>query len=503
MKTFLTVFLPDKTQKDIEIMPNITIGQASDNCIVIKHPSISPYQAILEKRHQSYYLTNLSKNIPILVNGVAIYGEKKLKPEDKIEIGASKFIFHQEGQRILPKSTFEKPNLEVAKEPNQELKSDFITAEKSPKSKPSILLVLSAIALGLIITFASIFLVFYPEPQKPTNLVHIVSPASGSVIRASTSILLEVKDTKNIDTLIYQLDGVEIARCESPPYKLVIEPAKLATKFPSLTTSNHILSITLEDTKGKKTLQSESLLLAFEMAEIATATSTPAIDSSNYDRNISSTPRVDISVMTTNLVAQIAQKSGYNLRPGFVEKIRLSTNNYCINTINNARRNRREIIKAFRDKGLHPLLGFVLATSESKFQPSNNNSKVGLWQIPKEIGKNYLLPGEQETMLNDPKRGAEIAAAYLKDLINVFGIDNFVYAIACYGQTVGEAGELRTKLATSDLATTWQNDFWYTVEKGLISQDAAKHVVNFFAAGIVGENPQAFALQQERLSSLY
>ncbi|MBK7994484.1 MAG: FHA domain-containing protein [Blastocatellia bacterium] len=76
MKTFLTVFLPDKTQKDIEIMPNITIGQASDNCIVIKHPSISPYQAILEKRHQSYYLTNLSKNIPILVNGIAIYGEK-------------------------------------------------------------------------------------------------------------------------------------------------------------------------------------------------------------------------------------------------------------------------------------------------------------------------------------------------------------------------------------------------------------------------------------------
>ncbi|MBI4854910.1 MAG: FHA domain-containing protein [Acidobacteria bacterium] len=502
MKTFLTVALPDNIQKNIEIIANTTIGRAPDNSIVINHPSISYYQAILEKKYQNYYLTNLSKSIPTLVNGIAIYGEKKLKSEDKIEIGACKFIFHQEDQKTLPKLVFEKPSLETTKEPDQGLINDLATAKKTLKNKP--LLVLSAVVLGLIITVASIFLVFYPEPQKTINQVHILSPANGSTIRSPVSVLLEIKNTENIGTLIYQLDGVEIAKFESPPYNLIVDPMKLATKFPNLTTSNHILSITIEDTKGKKILQSESLLLAFETPEIATTTSTPKIDPSNYDSNIPSTLRVDISIMTTNLVAQIAQKSGYNLRSGFVEKIHLSTNSYRLNLINDARRNRREIIKAFRDKGLHPLLGFVLATSESKFQLSDKgNNKAGLWQIPKEIGKNYLLPGEQETMLNDPKRGAEIAAAYLKDLINIFGTENFVYAIACYGQTVAQAGELRTKLATSDLATTWQHDFWYTVEKGLISQESANHVVSFFAAGIVGENPQAFGLEQERLSSLY
>ncbi|KAF0249486.1 MAG: hypothetical protein FD167_1116, partial [bacterium] len=79
MKTWLTVVLPDNTQKDIEITRNITIGRASDNSIAINHPNISHYQAILEKKHQNYYLSNLTKTNNTLVNGTPILGEKALK----------------------------------------------------------------------------------------------------------------------------------------------------------------------------------------------------------------------------------------------------------------------------------------------------------------------------------------------------------------------------------------------------------------------------------------
>ena len=509
MKTWLTIVLPDNPQKDIEIIGNTTIGRASDNSIAINHPSVSNYQAVLEKKHQNYYISDLTRTNSTLLNETPVFGEKCLKPGDKIVIGVCTLIFHQQGyEKNLSQLTFGKPKLEPANLVNPELNSNLARPQKTSTNKTSPLMIFAAIGLGLLITFTSIFLVFYQKPQNLATQVHIISPASGTTIHRPVSILLEIKKTGNVDKVIYQLDSIEIAKCESPPYNFSIDPIKLLAKFPNLTNSNHILSITVEDIKGKKVLQSETLLLAFETPE-QVATNTPPTDSSNYssyssyDRNTTSTPTVDINAMTTNLMAQIAQKSGYNLRPAFIERIRLHTSNYRTDTINGVRSNRREIIKAFRDKGLHPLLGFVLVMSESKFQPSTTSNKVGLWQIPKEIEKNYLLPGEGETTLNDPKRGSEVAAAYLKDLINVFGVDNFIYAIACYGQTLGEAGQLRTKLEASSLATTWQNDFWRTVETGLITPEAANHVVTFFAAGIVGENPQAFGLQQERLSSLY
>lgn len=508
-RAWLKIVSPDNTTEEIELLGEVTIGRAKDNTIIIDQASTALYQAILEKKQQSYYLTDLGGVNGILLNGTRIYKETSLKDNDEIKIGLCKLIFHQiDQQKNLPKQIIS-PSPTSTTPTNTIDNKALSVAENSASKKTPSLMIISALSLGLIVISTIIlFLMNDRQTEKANEQIHIISPTSGTTVREPINILVEVKNSAKIDNVIYQLDGVEIAKRETPPYNTTIDPQKLTAKFPNLTLSNHILSITIEDLKGKKVLQSDTLLLAFENALEQTATNTPTPEPVNNTNNSSPLPTtLDINALATNLVAQIAQKSGYQFRPQFIEKIRLRTSAQHIDTFNEVRHNRREIIKAFRDKGLHPLLGFILVISESHFQAvttgANNKVKMGLWQIPPEIGRNYLLPGESETALNDPKRGAEIAATYLKDLINVFGVDNFIYAIACYGQSLNQAGELRTKLESSTLTTTWQNDFWRTVEAGLITTAGADQVIDFFAAGIVGENPQAFSIPEERLSSFY
>jgi hypothetical protein len=112
-----------------------------------------------------------------------------------------------------------------------------------------------------------------------------------------------------------------------------------------------------------------------------------------------------------------------------------------------------------------------------------------------------LAPGESESVLADPKRSAEIAAAYVKYLDGLFGREDFMYAIACYGMPLPQAGEIRTRLEQQS-DPSGRRDFWRMVEIGIIPRDAADRVIKFFAAGVVGENPQSFGLRPERLSSL-
>lgn len=88
------------------------------------------------------------------------------------------------------------------------------------------------------------------------------------------------------------------------------------------------------------------------------------------------------------------------------------------------------------------------------------------------------------------KRSAEIAAAYINDLVNAFGgMDNFMYAIACYGMPLSQAAKVRARLEEIDPGATDRKDFWRMVRSGVVARDGADRVAKFFAAGIVGENP--------------
>jgi hypothetical protein len=91
----------------------------------------------------------------------------------------------------------------------------------------------------------------------------------------------------------------------------------------------------------------------------------------------------------------------------------------------------------------------------------------------------------------------------MKELVNVFGMDDFMFAIACYGMPISEAAQVRTRLEEVDPGGTARRSFWRVLKSTGTSPKGSECVTRFFAAGIVGENPKLFGLNAESLSSLY
>ena len=177
--------------------------------------------------------------------------------------------------------------------------------------------------------------------------------------------------------------------------------------------------------------------------------------------------------------------------------------------IADARRYSRDIAAAFTAKGVPPLLAFVLAMSKSKFKADGGSpaasGEVGLWRTPSTIVREYLKQGESPAAAGDPRRAAQIAADYMKDLLAAFPefSDDFVYAVACYGMSIREAAQVRSRLEQAAPEPAARGDFWKMVELGIVPQEGVDRVARFFAAGIVAENPRRFNLPPQALSSLY
>jgi hypothetical protein len=217
-----------------------------------------------------------------------------------------------------------------------------------------------------------------------------------------------------------------------------------------------------------------------------------------------------LASLARNLAATISGRGWYEFDRQFTDEIRRRTADYRIDVMEDASRYRRQVGNAFNSKGLPPAVGFVLAISESRFRENGSNSKstdtIGFWQVPRQIAleQGYISSDESPLALKDPKRSAEIAAAYMNDLVNAFGgIDSFMYAVACYGIPLSQAAAVRTRLEEVDPNASIRKDFSRMVRAGVLPRDGTDRVARFFAAGIVAENPRSFGLASSPLSSLY
>jgi hypothetical protein len=388
-------------------------------------------------------------------------------------------------------------------------------APPAAKSSPPLLLIagIGVVAIAVIAGIGLYAAGVIGGGCQPT--AKIVNPQSGSVVRGGgVKVRVETENAKCIERVIYQLDGSDIARAEAAPYDVTLGPNDMQGVAPG----NHILTVVVEDQSGKKKLQPDEVLLALEPSSTVQTVPTPS-DTTGTNNNptgetpisnttppLNTTGGIDVPGLARNFATQVSRKSGYVIDAEFAEASRARTNEYRINGVTDrARRSRRFVNKAFRDKGLEPVLGYVLALSRSKYNEGATGEGVGLWQVPPAIAQSYLSPSETPAVaLADPQRSAEIAATYFKALIDTFEMDDFMYAVACYGMSISQAGEVRTKLMSVAPDPVARRDFWKMVKSGVIARDQADRVVRFFAAGVVGENPQQFALTGEQpFSSLY
>ena len=152
------------------------------------------------------------------------------------------------------------------------------------------------------------------------------------------------------------------------------------------------------------------------------------------------------------------------------------------------------------ENGLEPPLGYILAMSRSNFnlsptRPANTQGD-GLWRVPLALAQSagYLGRCGTATLTDqNQKCAALVAAAYMKSLeVDLFGGDP-LYGVVCFGMTTKEAAQWRDTLPAD------RRDLWKVIN----SAEQRERLTRFFAAGIVGENPQQFGLTDSPLSNLY
>lgn len=215
----------------------------------------------------------------------------------------------------------------------------------------------------------------------------------------------------------------------------------------------------------------------------------------------------EIRTMVLQLASQISQKGGYEFGPEFIDLIRAKSHEYASEkALLAARQYRREINKSFHDEGLYPLIGYVLAMSRSKFDPGSSSEGIGIWQMPMGVvrSQGYLNAGENAAKLKVPEVSAQIAASYTRQLLSAFDQEDFMYAIACFGMTLQEAGQLQARLVTVVPDTKDRRDIQRVIRSDVLTGKQVENMARFFAAGIVGENPQKFGLADSQpFFSLY
>jgi hypothetical protein len=521
----LVILQPGQAERECEVGDDvITIGRALDNTICLEDDTnVSRYHAEISKRGDGFFVSDLGSSNGTTVGDVPVEFESQLQDGSRISIGGSTVIeFHlsdpywgQQGKDVNAAGTpVSKPEVGLS-EPASSPEAGAALADAgamvqqapvavSAPSGPPVSLIVGGVVGGLVLTGLVAALIIGLASRGCEGSVRIASPQTGATLRGPTAIRLEVKGSECIERVIYQLDGTEVARVETPPYDVILDPSRLR-----VTGGNHTLAVSTEDTDGLIRVE-ETILLAFDTeAGSSQASASPgqtAVDEGTPV--LQQAARVDVRSLTDRLAGQISRKSGYVFDRDFVDLIQIRSNEYRVNGYTDrARRYRREINKAFRDQGLDPLLGYVLAMSRSRFNDNTTGEGIGLWQIPVSVAQaqGYLTVGESEETLKDPKRSSEIAAAYTKALVSTFeSTDDFMFAVACFGLPLNQAGQVRTQLATQAPDPIARRDFMKMVKLGVVKGDQLDRVVRFFAAGIVTENPRAFGLQaDEPFSSMF
>lgn len=162
------------------------------------------------------------------------------------------------------------------------------------------------------------------------------------------------------------------------------------------------------------------------------------------------------------------------------------------------------IIRSFDAEGTSPLVGLYIAMIETEFQSICNENlagAAGMFQFLAATARSYgLTPADRCNI----EKLAPAAAKYMRERISEFGGDatGVCLAIAGYNRS---PDSIRRDLHTVRDGPDKERSFWTLVlndqKLDHYFQENLKYVPKFFAAAIVGENPEVFGLKMKPLST--
>ena len=183
-------------------------------------------------------------------------------------------------------------------------------------------------------------------------------------------------------------------------------------------------------------------------------------------------------------------------------------------TYKRASQNAPFIVKAFNEKGMDPRIGLYLAMIESEHCVclQSPTGPLGMFQFTKATAELHGLkvfagasPSNPDERCQ-PEPAARAAASYMKALAGRYGTGASSIPLAIGSYNSGEGGltkNLETALSSND---SLSRDFWSLIQKSdLLSKqfqmENFKYVPKFFAAAIIGENPQDFGMTLQPIST--
>lgn len=140
----------------------------------------------------------------------------------------------------------------------------------------------------------------------------------------------------------------------------------------------------------------------------------------------------------------------------------------------------------FREHGMPEDLVYI-ALIESGFNPKAYSwaNASGPWQFIKSTGTRYGLRVDSWVdERRDPVKSTRAAAAYLKDLYNMFG--TWSLSMAAYNAGEGSVSRAINKTGTLD--------FWKISESSSIVSETKEYVPKFIAAKAIAKDPAAYGL---------
>ena len=160
----------------------------------------------------------------------------------------------------------------------------------------------------------------------------------------------------------------------------------------------------------------------------------------------------------------------------------------------------------FRARNVSPLIGLYIAFIESEYKnietPSGPMGAMGMFQFLPSTGERFGLTREE---LLDVAKSADAAARYITQSVEVFKDDPMKEALALLAYNRGADKTARDLKVLLNDQNKRCSICALTADRSKLDEtfkhENVFYVPRFFAAAIIGENPQSFGLQSQRLSS--
>jgi serine/threonine protein kinase len=163
------------------------------------------------------------------------------------------------------------------------------------------------------------------------------------------------------------------------------------------------------------------------------------------------------------------------------------------------------IAESFAARKVPIIIGIYLPVIESSYRDCYENEigAKGLFQFLPQTAKHY---GVERDEMCDAKKMTPAAAHYIADRMAELGEDAESVTLVLVSYNRGPES-VRDALRQLRGSANYERNFWtlYAHRNELdesFRNESAHYVPNFFAAAIIGENPQTFGLQQPPLSSV-